>query len=195
MRATSSSTARTASVISSSQVRSRTAARTWGGVGALGGALAYESGLLQAGECQIEKSVGAVVLGKALTEVGWHTVVEAGLVQLRGERVREIDTAADRFRRLPVRQTQHELQHADGGQLGGQQTGTSVARVPVGKVLVVPQPVQPVPHPRRRRTVRVARPRDLRSQKRDLLTGTGTEGPRTPQQLHRPTEQHRACPR
>lgn len=165
-----------------------------GGVGALCGALAYESGLLQAGERQIRKTVGAVVLGDALTEVGQHTVVEAGIVQLHGRRVLEIDAAADRFRRLPVRQTQHELQHADGGQLGGRQTGTAVARVPAGKVLVVPQPVQPVPHPYRRRTVRVARPRDLRGQRRDVLTGTGTEGQRTPQQLHRPAEQPRACP-
>lgn len=90
-----------------------------GGVGALGGALAYESGFLQARERQIEKSVGTVVLGKALAEVGQHTVVETRIVQLHGQRVREIDAAADRFRRLAVRQTQHELQHADGGQLGG----------------------------------------------------------------------------
>ncbi|MFD7408796.1 hypothetical protein ACFV7R_40530 [Streptomyces sp. NPDC059866] len=44
--------------------------------------------------------------------------------------------------------------------------GAPVARVPVGEVLVVPQPVQPVSHPHRRRTARVARPRDLRSQRR-----------------------------
>lgn len=118
-----------------------------GGVGALRGALAYESGLLQAGERQIKKTVGAVILGEALAEIGQHTVVEAGIVQLHGQRVLEIDAAAHHFRRLPVRQTQQELQHADGGQLGGRLTGASVARVPAGKVLVVPQPVQPVPHP------------------------------------------------
>ncbi|WP_274910904.1 hypothetical protein [Streptomyces sp. WZ-12] len=51
-----------------------------GGVGALRGALAHESGLLQARERQIEKTVGAVVLGETLAEVGQHAVVEAGIV-------------------------------------------------------------------------------------------------------------------
>ncbi len=105
-----------------------------GGVGALRGAFAHESGLLQAGECEVEETVGAVALGEALSE---------GIVS---------------------------------------------------EVLVVPQPVQPVPHPYRRRTVRIARPRDLRGQRRDLLTGTGAKRQRTPRQLHRPAEQPRACP-
>jgi len=52
-----------------------------------------------------------------------------------------------------------------------------------------PPPVQPVPHPHRRRTARIARPRDLRGQRRDLLTGTGTERQRTPRQLHRSWKQ------
>ncbi len=50
------------------------------------------------------------------------------------------------------------------------------------------EPIQPVAHPYRRRAARVARPRDLRSQRRDLLTETGTEGQRTPRQLHRSPE-------
>ncbi|GGV06165.1 hypothetical protein GCM10010211_85920 [Streptomyces albospinus] len=85
-----------------------------GGVGALRGALAHESGLLQARERQIEKTVGAVVLVEALTEVGQHAVVEAGIVQLQGHGVLEIDAAADRFRCLPVRQAEqsHEYQPA-----------------------------------------------------------------------------------
>lgn len=41
-----------------------------GGVGALRGALAYESGLLQTREREVEETVGAVVLGDALAEVG-----------------------------------------------------------------------------------------------------------------------------
>ncbi|GAA1329307.1 hypothetical protein GCM10009647_067980 [Streptomyces sanglieri] len=77
-----------------------------GGVGALRGALAHESGLLQARECQIEKTVGAVVLGQALAEVGQHAVVEAGIVQLHGQGVLEIDAAADRFRCLTIRQAE-----------------------------------------------------------------------------------------
>ncbi|MFF4740870.1 hypothetical protein ACFY2W_34015 [Streptomyces sp. NPDC001262] len=67
---------------SSSRVRSRTAARTWGGIDALCGAFTHESGRLEARERQIEKTVGAVVLGEVLTEVGQHAVVEAWIVQL-----------------------------------------------------------------------------------------------------------------
>ncbi|MFD7408653.1 hypothetical protein ACFV7R_39790 [Streptomyces sp. NPDC059866] len=41
--------------------------------------LAYESGLLQASERQVEETVGTVALDEALTEVGQHTVVKAGI--------------------------------------------------------------------------------------------------------------------
>lgn len=82
-----------------------------GGVGALRGALTHEPGLLQARERQIEKTVGAAVLGEALAEVGQHAVVKARIVQLHGQGVLEIDAAADRFRCLAVRQAEQELQH------------------------------------------------------------------------------------
>jgi hypothetical protein len=82
-------------------------------------ALADETGLLQALEREVEATVGSAALGETLTEVGQHAVVEAGIVQFHGQRVLEIDAAADRLGRLPVRQTEQELQHADGGQLGG----------------------------------------------------------------------------
>jgi hypothetical protein len=39
--------------------------------------------------------------------------------------------------------------------------------VPTEEVLVAPQPVQPISHPHRCRTARIARPRDLRGQRRD----------------------------
>ncbi|WP_221350403.1 IS3 family transposase [Streptomyces beigongshangae] len=42
------------------------------------------------------------------------------------------------------------------------------------------RPSQPVTHPYRRRAARIARPRDLRSQRRDLPAGTGAEGQRAP---------------
>jgi hypothetical protein len=74
------------------------------GVGSLRDALAYQSGILQAREREVEESVGAVVPGDALAEVGRHAVVEAGIVQLHGQGTFEIDAAADRFCRLPVRQ-------------------------------------------------------------------------------------------
>lgn len=63
--------------------------------------------------------------------------------RLHGQGVREIDAAADRFRCLSVRQTEQELQHTDGGQLGGRDAGASVERGPAREVLVAPQPVQP----------------------------------------------------
>ena len=159
-----------------------------GGVGALRGALAHQTGLLETGQREVEEAVSAVALGETVTEVGQHAVVEAGIVQLHGQGVLEVDAAAHRLGGLPVRQAEQELQHTDGGQLGGREARTPVARVPVGEVLVAPQPVQPVSHPHRRRATRVARPRDPRGQRRDLLTGTGAEGQRAPRQLHRSSE-------
>ncbi|GGX36334.1 hypothetical protein GCM10010341_67270 [Streptomyces noursei] len=155
-----------------------------GGVGALRGALAHQPGFLQAGQREVEEAIGAVALGETVAEIGQHTVVEAGVVQLHGHRVLEVDPAAHRLGGLPVRQAEQELQHADGGQLGGREARTPVTRIPVRKVLVTPQPVQAVSHPHRCRTTWVARPRDLRRQRRDLLAGTRTERQRTPRQLH-----------
>ncbi len=168
-----------------------------GGVGALGGVPADQAGLREAGERQVQEPVSAVVLGQALAEVGQHAVVEPGIVQLYGHGVLEVDAAADRFSGLPVRQAQEELQHADGGQLGGRESGTPVARIPESEVLIAPQSVQPVPHPHRRRATGIARPRDPRGQRRNLFTRTGTERQRTPRQLNRSTEQpeHAHSPR
>lgn len=156
-----------------------------GGIGALRGALPHQPGLLETGQCEVEEAVGPVALGETVAEVGRHAVVEAGIVQLHSHGVLEVDAAADRLGGLTVRQAEPELQDADGGQLGGREARAPVARVPVGEVLVTPQPMQPVSHPYRRRAVRVARPRDLRGPSRDLLTGTGTERQRTPRRLHR----------
>lgn len=79
-----------------------------GGIGALRGAFAYGSGLLQAGERQIEETVGTAAMGEALAEVGRHAVVEAGIVRLHGRRVCEIEATADRFRGLSVRPSRAE---------------------------------------------------------------------------------------
>lgn len=49
-----------------------------GGVGALCGALAYQAGLLEAGQGEVEEAVGAVALSETVAEVGRHAVVEAG---------------------------------------------------------------------------------------------------------------------
>lgn len=147
-----------------------------GGVGALRGALAYQPGFLQASQRKVQQAVGTTVLGETAAEVDQHAVVEAGIVQLHGHGALEVDAAADRLGGLPVRQAEQELQHADGGQLGGREARAPVAGVPVGEVLVAPQPVQPVADPYRCRAVRVARPRDLRGQRRVLLTGTGDGG-------------------
>lgn len=156
-----------------------------GGVRALGGALADETSLLQAREREVEETVGSATLGETVAEVGQHAVVESGIVQFHGQRVLEIDAAANRLGRLPVRQTEQKLQHTNGGQLGGREPRASVAWVPVDEVLVTPQPAQVVSHPHRRRTSRVARSRHLHGQRRDLLTRTGVERQRAPRQLHR----------
>lgn len=110
-------------------------------------------------------------------------MVEPGVVQLQAEGVREADTAAHHLGRLMVRQIEEELQDADGGGLARRQSGPPVTGIPVGEVLVTPQPVEAVSYPHRRRATRVARPRDLRGQ-RHLLTGTRTERQRTPRHLH-----------
>ncbi|SEG62644.1 hypothetical protein SAMN05444920_103547 [Nonomuraea solani] len=85
------------------------------GIGALGGALADQSGLLQ----KIEKLVRPPVLQQAVTEVTEHAVVEAGIVQFEAERVREVDATAHGLGGIAIGKVQHELQHAHRGQLGG----------------------------------------------------------------------------
>jgi hypothetical protein len=90
-----------------------------GGIGALGGALANQSGLLQTGQGQIEKPVRPPVLQQAVTEVTEHAVVEAGVVQFEAERVLEVDATAHGLGGIAVGKVQHELQHAHRGQLGG----------------------------------------------------------------------------
>lgn len=114
------------------------------GVGALWGALVHQASLLEAGQSEVEEAVSTVVFGETVSEVGQHAVVEAGVVQLQGHGVLEVEAAADRLGSLPVRQAEYELQYTDGGQLGGRETRTPVTRVPIGEVFVAPQPVQPV---------------------------------------------------
>ncbi|MEY9940490.1 hypothetical protein ABH932_005296 [Streptacidiphilus sp. MAP5-52] len=89
-----------------------------GGVGALGGALADQTGLLQAGQSKVQEAVRAPVLHQPLPEVGQHAVVEARIVQLKAERVLEVDAAPHGLRGVAVGQSQQELQHAYRGQLG-----------------------------------------------------------------------------
>ncbi|GAA4803131.1 hypothetical protein GCM10023220_35370 [Streptomyces ziwulingensis] len=159
-----------------------------GGVGALRGALAHQSGLREAGQREVEEAVSAIAFGETVTEVGQHAVVEPGIVQFHCHGVLEVDATADRLGGLPVRQAEQELQHTDGGQLSRREPRAPIPRVPVGEVLVAPQPIEAIAYPYRRRTARVARPRDPRGQRRDLLTGTWAKGQRAPRQLHRSAE-------
>lgn len=152
------------------------------------GALAYQAGLLETGQHEVEESVSPVAFGETVAEVGQHAVMESGIVQLHRHGVLEVDATADCLGGLPVRQAEQELQHTDGGQLSGREPRAPIPWVPVGEVLVAPQPIEAVANPYRRRTVRIARPRDLRGQRRDLLTGMGAKGQRAPQQLHRSAE-------
>lgn len=93
------------------------------GVRALGGALADETGLLQTREREVEETVGSAVLDETVAEVGQHAVVEAGIVQFHGQRVFEIDAAANLFGRLPVRQTEQELEHTEVARWAGESPG------------------------------------------------------------------------
>jgi hypothetical protein len=77
-----------------------------GGVGALRGALAHESGLLETLQRQIQQAVGAVLTSQPVAEVGQHAVVEARVVQLHGQGVLEVDAAAHRLSSLTVRQVE-----------------------------------------------------------------------------------------
>jgi hypothetical protein len=65
-----------------------------GGVGALGGALADQSGLLQAGQGEIEEAVCPATLQQAVAEVAEHDVVESGVAEIEAESALEVDAAA-----------------------------------------------------------------------------------------------------
>jgi hypothetical protein len=146
------------------------------------------------GEREAQQPVGAVALGEPVAKVGQDAVVEAGVFQLQAEGVLEVDAAAHRLGRLSVGKIEQELQHVRGGEPGGREARTLISRVPVSEILVVPQSVEAVTYSYRRRTVQVARPRELRGQRRDLFTRTGTEGQRAPLQRHRFSKQpEHAC--
>jgi hypothetical protein len=68
-----------------------------GGVGPLRGALAHQSGLPEAGQRKVEESVSTVIFGETVAKISQHAVVEAGVIQLHGHRVLEVDAAADRL--------------------------------------------------------------------------------------------------
>jgi hypothetical protein len=86
------------------------------------------------------------VSGQAVAEARPDTVVKAGIIQLHGQGVLEIDAAAHRPGHLPVRQVEQELQHTDGDELGRGQFRPPIPRVPGGEVLISPQPIQPATH-------------------------------------------------
>ena len=129
-----------------------------GGAGALGGALADQPGLLQPGQGQgqVKEPVRPPVLQQALAEVAQHAVMEAGIVEIEAERVLEVDPAPHGLSSTAVREIEQELQHAHRGQLRRRESRTPVPGIPPGEVLVLPQAVEPVPHPHRRRPGRVA---------------------------------------
>ncbi|GGZ19612.1 hypothetical protein GCM10010327_58390 [Streptomyces nitrosporeus] len=159
-----------------------------GGVGALRGPLAHQAGLLETDQREVEETVSTVTFSETVAEVGQHAVMEPGIVQFHRHGVLEVDATADRLSGLPVRQAEQELQHTDGGQLSRREPRPPIPRIPVGEDLVAPQPIEAVVYPYRHRTAGVARPRDLRGQRRDLLTGTGAKRQQAPRQLHQSAE-------
>ncbi|MFI2352779.1 hypothetical protein ACH492_38555 [Streptomyces sp. NPDC019443] len=50
------------------------------GISALRGAFTHQPGLLEAGQPEVQETIGPVVLREAFAEVGQHAVVEAGAV-------------------------------------------------------------------------------------------------------------------
>jgi len=145
-----------------------------GGVSALGGPLADQPRLLQPGQGQVKKQVRPPVHQQPVPEIAQHAVMEAWIIEIEAERVLEVDPAPHRLGSVTVRQVEQELQHAHRGQLGRRDPGPPVPGIPPGEVLVLPQPVEPVPHPHRRRPGRVAGPRHPRGQLRDLDPQAGT---------------------
>ena len=145
-----------------------------GGVGALGGAVADQPGLLQPGQGQVKKPVRPPVHQQPVAEIAQHAAVEAQIVEVEAERVLEVDPASHRLGSVTVREIEQELQHAHRCQLGRRDSGPPVPGIPAGEVLVRPQAVEPVPHPHRCRPGRVASPRHPRGQLRDLDPQAGT---------------------
>jgi hypothetical protein len=121
----------------------------------------------QPGQGQVEEPVRPPLLQQPVTEVAQHAVMETGIVELDAERVLEVDPAPPRLGGIAAGQSEQELQHAHRGQLRRPDPGTSVQRIQASEVLVVPEPVEPVPHPHRRRPGQIASPRHLRGQLRD----------------------------
>jgi hypothetical protein len=76
-----------------------------------------QPGLLHPLQGEVQQLAGAPVLGQAVAEVTQDTVVKARITGLQAERVLEAGPAAHGLGCLPVREVQHELQDADGGQL------------------------------------------------------------------------------
>jgi hypothetical protein len=146
-----------------------------GRAGALRGALADQPGLLQPGQGQVKQPVRPPLLHQAVPEAARHAVTEAGVVEIEAERVLEVDPAPHRLGGITAGQPEQELQHAHHGQPGRRDPRPPVPGIPAGEVLVAPQPVEPVPHPQRRRPGRVAGPRHPRGQLRDLSPQAGTD--------------------
>ena len=101
--------------------------------------------------------------------------MEARIVEIEAERVLEVDPAPHGLSGIAVREIEQELQHAHRGQLRRRKSRPPVPGIPAGEVLVLPQAVEPVPHPHRRRPGRVAGPRYPRGQLRDLDPQAGTD--------------------
>jgi hypothetical protein len=146
-----------------------------GGVGALAGPLTDQPGFLQPGQGQVQEPVRPPLLQQPLAEVTQHAVMEARIVEIEAERVVEVDPAPHRLGSVTVGQIEQELQHAHRRQLRRRDPRAPVPRIPPGEVLVLPQAVEPVPHPHRRRPGRVAGPRHPRGQLRNLDPQAGTD--------------------
>src|SRR5579859_6823490 len=100
--------------------------------------------------------------------------MEAWIVKVKTERVLEVDPAPHRLSGTAVREIEQELQHAHRGQLRRRQRRPPVPGIPSREILVLPQPIEPIPHPHCRRTTRVTGPSYPRGELRDFRSDPGT---------------------
>lgn len=114
---------------------------------------------------------------KSVSTLWW----KPGAVQVHREGVRDVDPTPHRLYRLPAGAVEQEPRHTHGGRLGRGEAGTAIAWIP-GGTLVVPEPVEVVPHPHGRGPTRIAGPCRPSREFGHRHAGPRTNGHRSPRE-------------